>query len=170
MVLWSWEHAIPQWTGSFTSSQNAVSRAVLHSTGGDAVLLMTCAYSRVRDRFAGGEEGVGCLMPWWTCSCSPSCPLKKKKKKKGAWVVGCGCRDDKGEGDRIKTRRLVAFDESEERRGCTVVSVTLGLRSGNTHMQPVSPHTHLDLVWGQCIRENALMWSHCFQLSGLILE
>lgn len=165
MVLWSWEHAVPQWTGPFTSSQNAVSRAVLHSTGGDAVMLMTCAYSRVPE--ARKEWDVWC--PDGPAAAPPAVRWKKKKKK-GAWVVGCGCRDDKGEGDRIKTRRLVAFDESEERRGCTVVSVTLGLRSGNTHMQPVSPHTHLDLVWGQCIRENALMWSHCFQLSGLILE
>lgn len=55
------------------------------------------------------------------CSCSSSCPGKK-----WAGGVGCGRTDDRGEGDRIKTRRLVAGDDSEEGRGCTVVSFMLG--------------------------------------------
>lgn len=59
------------------------------------------------------------------------------------WSVVWWGRDDKGEGDRIKSRRLVAVDDSEERRGCTVVSVTLGLRSG-THAR--SRH-HLTHTW-----------------------
>ena len=54
------------------------------------------------------------------CSCSPSCPGKKEQDGVG------GCRDDEGEGDRIKTRRLVDVSDSEEGRGCTVVSHMLG--------------------------------------------
>lgn len=106
-------------------------------------MLMICAYSGVRDRFTRGEEEPGGI---FDALMDLQLLPQLSGRKKGAGVVGWGCRDDKGEGDRIKTRRLLAVDDSEERRGCTVVSVTLGLRSENTHMQPVSPHTHLDLV------------------------
>lgn len=43
------------------------------------------------------------------------------------------------QGDHIKTRRLFA---AEERRGCTVVSVTGGLRSEITRVNIMALHTH----------------------------
>ncbi|KAA8596152.1 hypothetical protein FQN60_011443 [Etheostoma spectabile] len=63
---------------------------------------------------------VGRSVPCRPAAAPPAVPVKKKER------VGWDVERDKEEGDRIKTRRLADAIDSEEGRGCTVVSLMLG--------------------------------------------
>lgn len=112
------------------------------------------------DRFSRGVRGPGdatCRLKgklFWrlggtfdaplACSCSSSCPGKKRSRRSGGGWRG-GAETTRKKVTVSKPDAPVAVGDSEEGRGCIICLPHVRIRSENTHRQPVSPHTHLDL-------------------------